>query len=155
MARVTGSHIRTTVDGVQVDAFVPAPLPPSPPLALTGDDHELIQRATLALGRLDGMTGLLPDPRLFIYFYVRKEALLSSQIEGTQSSFSDLLLFESEEAPGVPIEDVQEVSSYVAAMEHGLTRLREGFPLSLRLLGCCATHACQYTHHLASTCLCH
>ena len=134
MDRVTGSRTRTTVDGFQVDAFVPFPLPPSPPLELTGDDHELIQRAALALGRLDSVTSVLPDPRLFIYFYIRKEALLSSQIEGTQSSFSDLLLFESEEAPGVPIEDVQEVSSYVAAMEHGLKRLREGFPLSLRLL---------------------
>ena len=134
MQRVTGSHVPTIVDGMHVQAFVPAVLPPLPPLVLTGDDHELIQRATLALGRLDGMTGLLPDPKLFIYFYIRKEALLSSQIEGTQSSFSDLLLFESAEAPGVPIEDVQEVSSYVAAMEHGLERLRGGLPLSLRLL---------------------
>src|SRR3981081_161850 len=75
-----------------------------------------------------------PDPSLFIYLYVRKEAVLSSQIEGTQSSFSDLMLFESAEAPGVPLEDVQEVSNYVAAMNHGLRRLREDFPLSLRLI---------------------
>jgi Fic family protein len=66
--------------------------------------------------------------------YVRKEALLSSQIEGTQSSLSDLLLFESEESPGAPLDDVQEVSRYVAAMSHGLKRLRENFPLSLRLI---------------------
>nr|NDG08798.1 hypothetical protein [Oxalobacteraceae bacterium] len=70
----------------------------------------------------------------FIYAFVRKEAVVSSQIEGTQSSLSDLLLFENEEAPGVPIDDVQEVSSYVAAMEHGLERIRAGFPISLRLI---------------------
>jgi Fic family protein len=75
-----------------------------------------------------------PDSSLFIYLYVRKEAVLSSQIEGTQSSLSDPLLFESEEAPGVPLEDVQQVSNYVAAMNHGLRRLQEGFPLSLRII---------------------
>jgi Fic family protein len=86
------------------------------------------------VGRLDGLASLLPDLSLFIYTYVRKEAVLSSQIEGTQSSLSDLLLFENDEAPGAPIEDVQEVSNYVAAMTHGLERLRSGFPLSLRLI---------------------
>ncbi|MDP3137941.1 MAG: Fic family protein, partial [Burkholderiaceae bacterium] len=75
-----------------------------------------------------------PDPALFLYMYMRKEALLSSQIEGTQSSFSDLLLFEAEEAPGVPLDDVEEVSHYVGAMNHALDRLRGGFPLSLRLI---------------------
>jgi Fic family protein len=80
------------------------------------------------------MTSLLPDTSLFIYAYVRKEALVSSQIEGTQSSFSDLLLYESDEVPGVPIEDVREVSDYVAALDYGLKQLRGGFPLSLRLL---------------------
>ena len=84
--------------------------------------------------RLDGVSSLLPDPDLFLYAYLRREALLSSQIEGTQSSLSDLLLFELEEAPGVPFDDVVEVSSYVAGLEHGLTRLAEGFPLSSRLL---------------------
>lgn len=88
----------------------------------------------LALGRLDGVSLLLPDTDLFLYAYVRKEAVLSSQIEGTQSSLSDLLLFEMEQAPGVPIDEVVEVSNYVAALEHGLTRLREGFPLSVRLI---------------------
>jgi Fic family protein len=83
---------------------------------------------------LDGLASLLPDLSLFIYTYVRKEAVLSSQIEGTQSSLSDLLLFENDEAPGAPIEDVQEVSNYVAAMTHGLERLSSGFPLSLRLV---------------------
>jgi Fic family protein len=88
----------------------------------------------VALGRLDGVSSLLPDTHLFLYTYVRKEAVLSSQIEGTQSSLADLLLFELREAPGVPFDDVVEVSNYVAAMEHGLARVREGFPLSNRLL---------------------
>jgi Fic family protein len=88
----------------------------------------------LALGRLDGISVLLPDTQLFIYAYVRKEAVLSSLIEGTESSLSDLLLFELNEMPGVPLDDVTEVSNYVAAMDHGLIRLREGFPLSNRLL---------------------
>src|SRR5207248_5733844 len=77
---------------------------------------------------------LLPDPDHFLYSYIRKEAVLSSQIEGTQSSLSDLLLFEHDLAPGVPIGDVEETSNYIAAMNHGLRRLSEGFPLSLRLL---------------------
>ena len=93
-----------------------------------------LEQALLALGRLDSITTLLPDPDLFLYSYVRKEAVLSSQIEGTQSSLSDLLLFEMKEAPGAPLDDVREVSNYVAAMEHGLKRLRGGFPLSNRLL---------------------
>lgn len=80
------------------------------------------------------MSALLPDRELFLYAYVRREALLSSQIEGTQSSLADLLLFELEEAPGVPTGDVVEVSNTVAGLEHGLARLREGFPLSSRLL---------------------
>ncbi|MEM9963763.1 MAG: Fic family protein, partial [Asticcacaulis sp.] len=90
--------------------------------------------ANQALGRLDGLSTLLPNTSLFLYFYVRKEALLSSQIEGTQSSLSDLLLFENNETPGTPIDDVEEVSNYVAAMNHGLRRMRDGFPLSLRLI---------------------
>lgn len=113
---------------------MPRPLPPSPPLRLDEEHHDLMEKANRALGRLDGMTLLLPDTSLFLYFYVRKEALLSSQIEGTQSSFNDLLLYESEEVPGVPLDDVREVSNYVAAMSHGLDRLRGGFPLSLRLI---------------------
>jgi Fic family protein len=114
-------------------AFVPPLLPPTPPIKLD-PLQRLLEEANQALGRLDGLASILPDPSLFIYLYVRKEAVLSSQIEGTQSSLSDLLLFESEEAPGVPLEDVQEVSNYVAATNHGLRRLLEGFPLSLRLI---------------------
>jgi len=88
----------------------------------------------MAVGRLDGISALLPQPDIFLYAYVRKEAVVSSQIEGTQSSLSDLLLYEQAAAPGVPVDDVQEVSNYVAALNHGLKRLREGFPLSLRLI---------------------
>jgi Fic family protein len=93
-----------------------------------------MEGANRALGRLDGVATLLPETPIFLYAYVRKEALLSSQIEGTQSTLSDLLLYESKEIPGVPIDDVEEVSTYVAAMNHGLKRLRGGFPLSLRLI---------------------
>lgn len=129
-----GRYAACTVAGETYKAFIPPSLPPDPPLKLNEEHYDLMERANRALGRLDGVTTLLPDTSLFLYFYVRKEALLSSQIEGTQSSFSDLLLFESKEIPGVPIEDVQEVSNYVAAMNHGLKRIRGGFPLSLRLI---------------------
>ncbi len=129
-----GAYVTTSVGGEAVRAFVPSPLPPDPPLAITPHLQDLIEKANRGLGRLDGVARIFPDPALFLYMYVRKEALLSSQIEGTQSSFSDLLLFEAEEAPGVPLDDVEEVSHYVAAMNHALERLRGGFPLSLRLI---------------------
>ncbi|MCM0020164.1 MAG: Fic family protein [Tagaea sp.] len=108
-------------------------MPPHPPLELSGL-IALNDRAVLALGKLDGLSTLLPDPSLFIYQYVRKEAVLSSQIEGTQSTLADLLRSEMAARPGVPSADVAEVSRYVQAMQHGLARLREGFPLSLRLI---------------------
>src|SRR6202162_4425404 len=128
-----GTYVSTTTAGETVKAFVPQPLPPDPPVDLSGL-YQQLDRANQALGRLDGLTTLLPDAQLFLYLYVRKEALLSSQIEGTKSSFSDLLLFENEAVPGVPIDDVEEVSNYVAAMQHGLRRIKGGFPLSLRLI---------------------
>ena len=130
----SGRYESSVAGGEAVRAFVPAQLPPSPPLALDGRLQVLQEQAGLALGRLDSLTTLLPDPGLFLYMYVRKEAVLSSQIEGTQSSLSDLLLYELDEMPGVPLDDVVEVSNYVAALEHGLTRLNDGFPLSNRLL---------------------
>lgn len=130
----TGRFEVISTAGEAVRAFVPDPLPPQPPLDLTGERQLLLERALLSCGRLDGVSALLPDPDLFLYAYVRREAVLSSQIEGTQSSLSDLLLFELDEAPGVPFDDVVEVSNYVAALEHGMSRLREGFPLSNRLL---------------------
>lgn len=129
-----GSYETTAVAGERVKAFLPAPLPPSPRIVFDDQLQKDLERATLALGRLDGVTTLLPDRTLFLYSYIRKEAVLSSQIEGTQSSLSDLLLFELDEAPGVPLDDVTEVSNYVAALEHGLARIRGGFPLSSRLL---------------------
>src|ERR1035441_548914 len=128
-----GTYVLKSFKDESFQAYVPPPLPPDPPLVLQ-PLLTLLEQANQALGRLDGLASILPDPSLFIYLYVRKEAVLSSQIEGTQSSFSDLMLFESAEAPGVPLEDVQEVSNYVAALGHGLDRLRGGFPLSLRLI---------------------
>lgn len=130
----TGEYQTTEVDGESVRAFIPSPLPPEPRLMLEGELQQTLEAAVLAVGRLDGISALLPDKSLILYSYIRKEAVLSSQIEGTQSSLSDLLLFELEESPGVPLEDVVEVSNYVAALEHGLERLRGGFPLSNRLI---------------------
>lgn len=128
---LTGYRLPIGTPDEPCHAFVPHPLPPRPPIVWDGP---LFQRASVALGRLSGVTTLLPDPHLFLYSYVRKEALLSSQIEGTQSSLSELLLFENDAITGAPIDDVLEVSNYVAAMNHGLARLQEDFPLSLRLL---------------------
>src|SRR5450755_4992475 len=128
-----GEYIVSNSGGETVRAFLPPALPPIPAVRLDSL-QVLLEQANQALGRLDGLAPVLPDLSRFIYAYVRKEAVLSSQIEGTQSSLSDLLLFESDEAPGVPIDDVQEVSNYVAALNHGMARLRGGFPLSLRLI---------------------
>lgn len=122
-----------SLGGEAVRAFMPAALPPDPELAIGVELREEIDQALLALGRLDSVSSLLPDTSLFLYMYVRKEAVLSSQIEGTQSSLADLLLFEIDEAPGVPVDDVSEVSNYVRALEHGVGRVREGFPISGRL----------------------
>ena len=130
----TGHYVVTSVGGERVRAFVPPALPPTPPLALTPADYDLMERANRAIGRLDGLATILPNTPLFVYMYVRKEAVLSSQIEGTQSSLSDLLRHEIEGVPGLPFDDVNEVSNYVSAMTHGLQRLKGGFPLSLRLL---------------------
>jgi Fic family protein len=129
-----GRYAVTRVTGEQVRAFIPRLLPPHPPLLLDGARQLLLEQALLALGRLDSISTLLPDPQLFLYSYVRKEAVLSSQIEGTQSSISDLLLFELDEAPGVPLDDVEEVANYVRALNHGLKRLKGDFPLSNRLI---------------------
>jgi len=116
-------------------AFLPRPLPPDPPLLVTPDLQARLDAANQALGRLDGVTLLLADPDLFLYSFIRKEAVLSSQIEGTQSSLSDLLLFEQESVPSVPAGDVQETSNYVAAMYRGMAMLNdEGLPLSSRVL---------------------
>lgn len=120
--------------GEKAKAFVPAPLPPNPPIEWSPELLSVFDSALIALGRLDSASTMLPSTPLFLYMYVRKEAVFSSMIEGTQSSLSDLLLYEIAQEPGVPLADVREVSNYVAALEHGLKRLNEGFPLSLRLI---------------------
>jgi len=128
-----GRYVTISTAGEKAQAFVPAPLPPRPPIDWTPELRGKFDQALLALGRLDSVSTLLPDTSLFLYMYVRKEAVLSSMIEGTQSSLSDLLLFELDQEPGVPLYDVREVSNYVAALYHGLRLLGEGLPLSLRL----------------------
>ena len=129
-----GHYVTISTVGEKVQALVPAPLPPKPPIDWTPGLRDKFDHALMALGRLDSVSTLLPDTLLFLYMYVRKEAVLSSIIEGTQSSISDLLLFELDQVPGVPLDDVREVSNYIAALNHGLTRLAGGFPLCLRLL---------------------
>ena len=114
-------------------AFVPAPLPPNPPVHITGELQALLSQADLALGRLDGSIQTLPQPDLFVLMYIRKEAVLSSQIEGTQSSLQDLLAAEARIfAPNRP-NDVDEVVNYISAMNHGISRLSE-LPVSIRLI---------------------
>ncbi|MFN2342907.1 MAG: Fic family protein, partial [Desulfonatronovibrio sp.] len=130
---IQGRYVTISTVGEKAKAFVPAPLPPYPPIDWTPELSNKFDQALMALGRLDSVSTLLPGTSLFLYMYVRKEAVLSSMIEGTQSSLSDLLLFELDQEPGVPIDDVQEVSNYVAALDHGLHLLKKGLPLSLRL----------------------
>jgi Fic family protein len=130
--RRIGEIIKLRTGDESYSAYVPRPLPPVPPLALE-PLYPLLDKANLALGRLDGMSATIPNASLFLYMYIRKEAVLSSQIEGTQSSLSDLLTYELEDWPGAPVNDVEEVSNYVAAMSHALKRLKD-LPLSLRLI---------------------
>ena len=132
--KLQGKYVTISTVGEKVQAFVPSPLPPVPPVEWTPALRQKFDEALVALGRLDSVSTLLPDTNLFLYAYVRKEAVLSSMIEGTQSSLSDLLLFEMNEEPGVPLDDVREVSNYVAALNHGLKLLQDGLPLSLRLI---------------------
>ncbi len=137
----TGQLITVPTPGESFQAFVPDPLPPVPALGINESLRGELDQALLALGRLDSLTTLLPDTSLFLYMYVRKEAVLSSQIEDTQSSLSDLLLYENDAVPGVPLDDVREVSSYVAAMEHGLKRIRGGLAFNRPL------HRRREPHH--------
>lgn len=141
---LTGHYEPSIAAGDTCQAFVPAPLPPAPPVVVDASLQERLDEAHLALGRLDSITALLPERSVFLYSYVRKEAVMSSQIEGTQSSLSDLMLFEADGAPGVPLDDVREVSCYVAALEHGLALLKGGLPLCVRLMN--ETHAKLMTH---------
>ncbi|MFH1495612.1 MAG: Fic family protein [Pseudomonadota bacterium] len=141
---ITGNYEPSVAAGEACQAFVPHPLPPDPLLTVDSSLQERLDEAHLALGRLDSITMLLPETSVFLYSYVRKEAVMSSQIEGTQSSLSDLMLYEAEGAPGVPLDDVREVSCYVAALEHGLHLLKGGLPLCVRLMN--EMHAKLMTH---------
>lgn len=129
----SGQWVRQGVGNASYEAFIPAPLPPVPPIAVDSALQRRLEAAGLALGRLDGIGRLLPGPEELLYSYVRKEAVLSSQIEGTQSSIADLLLHENEAVPGVVLQDVQEVSNYIGALSYGIDRLST-LPLSLRLI---------------------
>jgi Fic family protein len=121
------------VGGERYEAYVPRPLPPIPAIDMAAI-ADLLEKANLAVGELNGVVENASDPNMINYMYVRKEAVLSSQIEGTQSTLDDLLRYESSGTAGTPIDDVAEVSSYVAALNHGLKRIEGGFPLSLRLI---------------------
>ena len=132
--KLQGQYVKIAAADEKTRALIPAPLPPRPPINWTPELRSKFDQALLALGRLDRVSTLLSDTSLFLYMFVRKEAVLSSMIEGTQSSISDLLLFELDQEPSVPLDDVREVSNYVAALNHGLSRLAEGFPISLRLI---------------------
>jgi Fic family protein len=131
---VQGHYILVSHNEEKVKAFIPDPLPPSPEIFWTETLRNKFNEAHLSLGKLDSAASMLPETSVFLYMYIRKEALLSSQIEGTQSSLSDLLMHEANLETGLPVDDVTEVSSYVAAMEYGLERIAGGFPLSLRLI---------------------
>ena len=133
MKRETGKYLISGLSCEPVRAFMPDPLPPYPPLHIDLELQTLLDDALVSLGRLDSASIFLPNVSLFLYQYIRKEAILSSQIEGTQSSLSDLMLYELKENPGVPLDDVEEVSCYVSALMHGIERIKDGFPISLRL----------------------
>lgn len=135
---LSGTYSTDLTSGEAVNAFIPKELPPEPKIEWVPDLARLHEQGIAAIGRLDGVLPMLPDSTLFLYSYVRKEALLSSQIEGTQSSLTDLFAYEAGEDHGFNFDDVKEVSNYVLAMEHGVRRLREGFPISNRLL--CEVH---------------
>ncbi len=130
-----GKYVKSSIiGGESFNSYVPINLPPLPPIEMD-EIYPLLDKANTALGRLDGISMILPDPSLFLYMYVRKEAVLSSQIEGTQSSLSDLLLFENnQQSPNNLFDDVTEVSSYVAAMNYSIDRKEKGSRLLLGLL---------------------
>jgi Fic family protein len=134
MNKRLGTYITQTNSEKAYKAYVPPALPPTePPLAMP-ELYPYLEKATVALTQLNNVAISIPNPSLFMYMYIRKEALLSSQIEGTQSSFSDLILFENHQKPYVSLDDVEEVSNYVKAITYGLERMKNDFPLSLRLL---------------------
>ncbi len=133
MKKRLGTYLTQTNSLKPYKAYIPQPLPPEPALDMARL-YPLLEKATTAVAELNSVAKSVPNSSLFIYMYVRKEALLSSQIEGTQSSFADLMLFENQQKPSVSLDDVEEVSNYVKAIQYGIQRIQTGFPLSLRLL---------------------
>jgi Fic family protein len=131
---LTGLFVPQSKDGRDYECFIPSSLPPSPSVVWTPELFRNLTKAIESVSRLDGAIRLLPDLHLFLYSYIRKEAVLSSQIEGTQSSLSDLLMLESEIAPGVPEDDAAEVLRYVKALNEGIRRIRAGEAISLNML---------------------
>ncbi|MDE2796788.1 MAG: Fic family protein [Gemmatimonadota bacterium] len=130
----TGTYETTTAPGEPVRAFIPHPLPPKPAINPRQTLGYLLESAAAALGRLDAVTDLLPDAPLFTYGHIRKEAILCSQIEGIHATLTDLTLHEAGRSPTTNPTDTLETSNLVTALNHGLDRLRSGFPLSNRLL---------------------
>ena len=130
---IQGTLVNCSITSEKYQAFVPNPLPPKPDIDLSSVSM-LLEKANYAVGELNGVVKTAIDPSVINYTYVRKEAVLSSQIEGKQSTLDDLLKYESEQMQGIPLADASEVSSYVAALNHGLDRIKSGFPLSLRLI---------------------
>ena len=128
-----GKYVNISTAGDKAQAYIPNPLPPNPPTEWTPELRNKFDQALLALGRLDSVSTLLLNTSLFLHLHIRKEAVLSSMIEGTKSSLSDLLLYELGQKPQTPLHDVQEVSNYVSALNHGLDLLQSGLPISLRL----------------------
>lgn len=141
---LTGTYTPAIAGGVKCEAFIPAPLPPQPGLDIHPVLQQRLSEAQVALGRLDAISTLLPAADLFLYSYIRKEAVMSSQIEGTQSSLNDLMLYEMDGIPGVPMDDVQEVSCYVSALTLGVQRIRDGHPITFRLVS--ELHQALMTH---------
>ena len=129
-----GTFIKSQlIMGESYKIYIPNLLPPHPPIKLVEIESSW-NRAEIAVSALNDVVSIVPNPSILNYMYVRKEAVLSSQIEGAQSTLDDLLRYESEQSVGVPIDDVEEVSSYVSALNYGLKRIQERFPLSLRLI---------------------
>jgi Fic family protein len=142
--RQPGHYVAISTPTEAFKAFVPAPLPPKPPVVWSASLRRRFDAALVSLGRLDSVGALLPNAALLLYSFVRKEAVLSSQIEGTQSSLADLMLYEIDEDPAVPIDDAREVSRCVAALEQGLKGIRGGLPLCTRLI--CDMHKALFSH---------
>lgn len=133
MQRKIGKYVTNNLTGADYQVYIPAELPPTPAIELE-KLSALLEKASASLAKLNKLAQTIPNTSLFVYMYICKEALLSSQIEGTQSSFSDLMLFEQQQQPNIELDDVEEVSNYIKALTHGIKRLDSGFPLSLRLL---------------------